>query len=267
MNTKETGTVTKKKVCGKPRIWLDPPGAVMYCSGCQHPVIHRIISEVLEELGIDGEAIGVAGVGCHSFVQISWDIDLLICAHGRALDSGTALKRLSPDMVVFTVQGDGDCMAIGAGAFINAMIRGEKLTTIMYNNTNYGTTGGQMAPTSLIGQKTCTTPLGRNPDIEGYPVHAAELAATFKGTVYSARGSVHTPADYQRTKRYIRTAFEKQIEGTGFAFVEVLTACPPNWHLSPVDCLKRIEDEVIAEFPLGEFKNESALDHSSTSIQ
>lgn len=257
---KTTENVTRKEVCVKPRIWIDPPGAVMYCPGCQHPVIHRIISEVLEELGIDGKAICMAGVGCHAFVQIAWDLDIMICAHGRALDSGTAIKRLNPDAVVFSVQGDGDCMAIGAGAFVNAMTRGEMLTTIMFNNTNYGTTGGQLAPTSLIGQRTSTTPLGRKPDIEGYPVHAAELAAAFRGTAYSARGSVHTPADYQRTKRYIKIAFQKQIEGIGFGFVEVLSACPPNWHLSPVDCLKRIGDEVIAEFPLGEFKNESALD-------
>lgn len=246
----------KKKVCGTPKIWKDPPGSAMYCPGCQHPVVNRIISEVLEEMGIDGKAICVLGVGCHAFSQISWDLDILSCAHGRALDSGTAVKRLKPDAIVFTVQGDGDCISIGAGAFIGAMTRGEKITTIMYNNTNYGTTGGQLAPTTLLGQKTVTTPNGRDAALEGYPVHTAELAATFKGTVYSARGSVHNAANYQRTKKYIKTAFQKQIDGAGFSFVEVLSACPPNWRLSPVKCLKRIEEDVIAEFPLGEFKNE-----------
>ncbi len=258
MNSK-TNAVTKKLVCGNPVIWKDPPGAIMYCPGCQEPVIHRIIAEVLEELEIEGKSIGVIGVGCHAFVQISWAMDVLSCAHGRALDSATALKRLKPDTTVFTIQGDGDCTAIGAGGFINAMTRGEKLTTIMYNNTNYGTTGGQLAPTSLIGQKTATTPNGRNPETEGYPIHTAELAATFKGTVYSARGSIHSPVTYQRTKRYIKTAFKKQIDGIGYSFVEVLCTCPPNWHLSPVDSINRVKNEVVKEFPLGEFKNINSI--------
>jgi len=252
---KKADTMDKKKVYGNPALWIDPPGAAMYCPGCQHPVIHRIVSEVLEEMGIDGKVICMVGVGCHAFVQISWNIDILSCAHGRALDSGTAVKRLNPDALVFTIQGDGDCMAIGAGAFIGAMTRGERITTIMYNNTNYGTTGGQLAPTTLIGQKTTTTPNGRDPAVEGYPAHAAELAATFKGTVYSARGSVDTPANYQRAKKYVKKAFQKSIDGAGYSFVEILTACPPNWHLSPTECLKRIGDEIIPEFPLGEFKD------------
>ncbi|MFH1626082.1 MAG: thiamine pyrophosphate-dependent enzyme [Pseudomonadota bacterium] len=246
----------KEPVVRNPAIWKDPPGAAMYCAGCQHPVIHRIVAEVLEEMGIDGKVICVVGVGCHAFVQVTWNLDALSCAHGRALDSATAVKRLNPGAIVFTVQGDGDCIGIGAGAFIGAMIRGEKITTIMYNNTNYGTTGGQLAPTTLIGQKTTTTPGGRDPSVEGYPVHTAELAATFKGTAYSARGSVHSPANYRRTKKYIKTTFQKQIDGIGYSFVEVLSACPPNWRLSPQECLERIEEDVIAEFPLGEFKNE-----------
>ena len=252
-------TMVKKMVTGNPTIWVDPPGAAMYCPGCQHPVVHRVIAEVIEEMGIDGEAICMLGVGCHAFIQVAWNIDMLSCAHGRALDSGTALKRLKPEAVIFTIQGDGDCIAIGAGAFIAAMTRAEKITTIMYNNTNYGTTGGQLAPTTLLGQKTTTTPRGRDAGVEGYPAHTAELAATFKGTVYSARGSVHTPANYQRTKKYIKTALQKQIDGAGFSFVEVLVACPPNWHLPPVKCLDRIENELIAEFPLGEFKNEDKV--------
>ncbi len=253
----------KKLVCGKPKIWKDPPGAMMYCPGCQETVIHRIIAEVLEELEIDGKSIAVIGVGCHAFVQLSWDIDALSCAHGRALDSATAIKRLNPDSVIFTVQGDGDCTAIGAGGFINAMTRGEKITTIMYNNTNYGTTGGQFAPTSLIGQKTVTTPNGRDPEHDGYPIHAAELAATFKGTVYSARGSLHSPGGYPRTKKYIKTAFKKQINKIGYSFVEVLCACPPNWHLSPVESIRRIKNEVVDEFPLGEFKNINSIENKA----
>jgi len=254
MNSKSS-SITRKTVCTKPNIWIDPPGAAMYCSGCQHPVIHRIIAEILEEMDIDRKAICIGGVGCHAFVQVAWDVDITIAAHGRALDSCTAIKRLNPESIVFSIQGDGDCLAIGAGAFINTMTRGENLTTIMYNNTNYGTTGGQMAPTTLLGQKTATTPLGRNSKTEGFPIHAAELAATFKGTVYSARGSVHTPANYQRTKKYIKKAFQNQIDGAGFSFVEVISACPPNWHLSPVDCIKRIDEQIINEFPLGEYKD------------
>jgi 2-oxoglutarate ferredoxin oxidoreductase subunit beta len=255
MNT-EALEGTKKLVCGKPKIWKDPPGSMMYCPGCHHPVIYRIISEVLEELNIDGKAICMLGVGCNSYIVGTWDIDMTVCAHGRALDAATSIQRLNRDVIVFTVQGDGDCTAIGAGAFINAMTRGEKLTTFMYNNTNYGTTGGQLAPTTLVGQKTTTSPQGRDAASEGYPIHAAELASTFKGTAYSARGSVHTPKNYQRTKRYIKKAFQNQLDGIGFNFVEVLSACPPNWHLTPVECLKRIEDELVPEFPLGEFKNE-----------
>ncbi|MDY6968225.1 MAG: thiamine pyrophosphate-dependent enzyme [Spirochaetota bacterium] len=243
------------EVCVNPKIYKDPPGASMYCPGCQHPVIHRIIAEVLNELDIEGKAICMMGVGCHAFFQVSLDIDVVSCAHGRALDTGTAIKRLNPDAIVFSIQGDGDCVAIGAGAFVGAMTRGERITTIMYNNTNYGTTGGQMAPTTLIGQKTTTSPNGRDPSIEGYPTHAAELAATFTSTVYSARGSVNSAANYQRTKKYIKTAFQKQMDGLGYSFVEVLSACPPNWHLSPVECIKRIEEEMIPEFPLGEIKN------------
>lgn len=246
----------KDHVVKNPMMWKDPPGAAMHCPGCQHPVIYRIIAEVLEEMGIAENAICVVGVGCHAFILVAWDMDILSCAHGRALDSATAAKRLCPESIIFTIQGDGDCISIGAGAFIGAMTRGEKITTIMFNNTNYGTTGGQLAPTTLIRQKTPTTPNGRDADVEGFPVHTAELAATFKSTAYSARGSVHTPANYQRTKKYIKTAFQKQIDGAGYSFVEVLSACPPNWHLPPVDCMKRIEEELIPEFPLGEFKNE-----------
>lgn len=244
----------RRPVAPTPRTIKDPPGAAMFCPGCQHPTINRIISEVLEEMDLDGRAICMAGVGCHSFVNVTWDMDMTICAHGRALDSATAIKRLNPEAIVFTIQGDGDCTAIGAGGFINAMTRGENLTTIMYNNTNYGTTGGQMAPTTLIGQRTVTTPRGRKPETEGYPLHAAELAATFRGTMYSARGSVHNAAQYQKTKKYIKTAFKNQLEGIGYSFVEVLCTCPPNWRLDPVASLKRIENEVMAEFPLGEFK-------------
>ena len=243
----------KEKILSLPKRMLAIP---IGCPGCQQQVISRLIAEVFEELGIDGRTIGTMGAGCNGGMMCLFGIaDILEGAHGRSPDMATAIKRLSPDNIVFTVQGDGDCIAIGAGPFIGALTRGEMITIIMVNNANYGTTGGQMAPTTLMGQITTTTPSGRDAVMGGYPAHAAELAATFKGVAYSARSALNTPANYHRTKRYIKAAFQKQVDHVGFSFVEVLAACPPNWHLSPVESLKWIEEKMIPEFPLGEFKN------------
>ena len=245
--------VEKQQVSPLPKRMMAIP---IGCPGCQQQVVSRLIAEVFEELGIDGKTIGTMGAGCNGGIMCLFGMsDILEGAHGRPPDMASAIKRLSPDNIVFTVQGDGDCVAIGAGPFIGAMTRSEKITIIMVNNANYGTTGGQMAPTSLTGQVTTTTPNGRDGAIEGYPVHTAELAATFKGVAYSARGAVNTPTNYQHTRKYIKAAFQKQIDRVGLGFVEVLSACPPNWHLSPVDSLKWIEEKMIPEFPLGEFKN------------
>jgi len=231
----------------------------MACPGCQETTVSRIIADVLKELGIDGRAIVVMGAGCNGAAAALFHLDVLQGAHGRPPDIATAIKRLSPDNIVFTVQGDGDCIAIGAGPLIGALTRGEKITVIMCNNANYGTTGGQLAPTTLMGQKTATTPDGRDSEMGGYPVHTAELAATFKGVAYSARGALVGPSTYRRTKRYIRAAFQKQVDHVGLGFVEVLTACPPNWRLSAVESLEWIENNMIPEFPLGEFKNVSQI--------
>jgi len=247
-----SATETKQKVVGKPALAGFPFPS---CPGCQHPVVGRMVFEVVEELGLGGKAIVVIGVGCHGGPMFFANIDAILAPHGRAPDIATAAKRLRPDALVFTVQGDGDCVAIGAGPFIGALTRGEKFTTIMCNNTNYGTTGGQLAPTTVMGQVTSTTPKGRSSELGGYPIHTAELAATFRGTAYSARGALTTGAWYQRTKKFIRTAFEKQINKVGFSFVEVISACPPNWHLTPVECLEWIDEVAVKEFPLGEFKN------------
>jgi len=225
------------------------------CPGCQYWTLGRVLAEVLQELDIYGKTIGVVGVGCHGNSVAVLNIDSMLAAHGRAPDVATAIKRLRPDAIVFTIQGDGDCIAIGAGAFIGALTRAERLTIIMCNNANYGTTGGQLAPTTLMGQITSTTPGGRGTGGDGYPTHTAELAAIFKGVAYSARGAINSPVNYQRTKGYIKTAFQKQMEGVGLSFVEVLSNCPPNWHLSPLDSLKWIEEKMVPEFPLGEFKN------------
>jgi 2-oxoglutarate ferredoxin oxidoreductase subunit beta len=246
----------------KVKVWAPKRTLVMPlfgCPGCQHPTIGRIIAEVLEELGLDGKAIEVIGIGCNSGVAML-NIDVIQGSHGGAPDMATAIKRLSPDSFVFTVQGDGDCIAIGAGSFIGALTRGEMITIIMCNNANYGTTGGQMAPTTLIGQKTTTTPGGRDAMTDGYPVHVAELAATFRGVKYSARGSLTSPANYQRTKKHIKIAFQKQLDHVGLSFVEILSACPANWHLTPVESLKWIEEKMIPEFSLGEFKNVDQVD-------
>ena len=242
------------------KVWAAPkmlaPSAV--CPGCQIMTIGRIIAETLEELKIDSKAIAVIGIGCNGYASYALNTDKALGAHGRAPDMATAIKRLRPQAIVFTIQGDGDCMAIGAGSFIGALTRGEMITVIMCNNANYGTTGGQMAPTTLMGQVTTTTPAGRDAIMGGYPTHTAEIAAMFRGVAYSARGAVNTPANYQRAKKYVRTAFLKQIDHAGLSFVEILSACPPNWHLSPVESLRWIEEKMIPEFPLGEFKN---LDH------
>jgi len=243
----------------KEQVWATPKTMVMPapgCPGCQHPTIGRIIAEVLDELDIAEKVIGITGIGCASGAIALLNIDVVLGAHGRAPDEATAIKRLSPpDTIVFTTQGDGDCIAIGAGPFIGALTRGEKFTIIMCNNANYGTTGGQLAPTTLMGQVTTTSTGGRDPVMGGYPAHTAELAAMFRGVCYSARGALNTPANYKRTKGYIKTAFKKQIDDVGLSFVEILSACPPNWHLTPVESIKWIEEKMIPEFPLGEFKN------------
>jgi len=172
----------------------------------------------------------------------------------------TALKRIHPDTIVITCQGDGDLGAIGLGCFMNALSRGEKLTTIFLNNAGYGQTGGQMAPTSLLGQITTTTPGGRDPGTSGYPLHVAELAAVMRGTAYSARVSVHTPANFQRAKKAVKLALQKQIDGIGYGFVEFLSACPPSWRMSPDECWEFIDKNMLAEYALGEFKNVDRID-------
>lgn len=255
----DTKGMVKERVAGTPRLWVRHPAGARHCPGCHHPQVERLVCEVLEEMGLEGRAIGIAGVGCSTRFFTVVRVDGITTAHGHPPDVATGIKRVRPDALVFTIQGDGDCIAIGAGALINAAARAEKITIVMVNNAGYGTTGGQMGPTTLMGQITSTTPLGRDPS-SGYPVHVAELIAPMKGVVYSARGSLHTPAHYQRTKRYLKAAFQKQVEGVGLSFLEVLAACPPDWHLTPVECLQWIEEEMVKEFPLGEFKSVDRLD-------
>ena len=248
-----------EKVTGRPKLRLPTLG--MYCPGCHYGIIGRIICEVVEELKVEGKTIGLSGVGC-SFggAPMTIDFDWTSCPHGRAPAMATAIKRIHPDAVVVTVQGDGDLGAIGLGCFMNALVRGEKLTTIFLNNAVYGTTGGQMAPTTLLGMKTTTTPIGREIKTSGYPLHVPELAATMKGVAYAARWTVHTPANFQKAKKSLKIAFQKQIDGIGYGIVEFISACPPGWKLKPLECLDFISERMLEEYPLGEFKNIDKID-------
>jgi 2-oxoglutarate ferredoxin oxidoreductase subunit beta len=244
----------KVKVYGIPERKFPLP--VSLCPGCGHGIIGHLIYEALMELGVWGKAIMVGGVGCAAMPMAGLGLDNINCTHGTAPAVATGIKRVhGREAVVLTLQGDGDCASIGAGQLLNAAVRAENITVIMANNAVYGTTGGQMGPTTLVGQVTTTTPSGRDPKIFGYPLHAAELMATIKGVAYSARGSVDSPANYRRVKGYLKTAFQKQLDEVGLGFVEVLSCCPTDWHLSPVEALKWVEEKMIPEFPLGEYKS------------
>lgn len=248
----------KVKVCETPKLRSFIP--IMHCAGCHYGMIIRLLCENIEELGIEDRTILLGGVGCSYTWPIFFNVDGAACPHGRAPAMATALKRIHPDTILITCQGDGDLGAIGLGCFMNALSRGEKLTTIFLNNAGYGMTGGQMAPTTLLGQVTTTTPEGRDPKTSGYPLHVPELAAVMKGVAYSARVSVHTSANYQRAKRAVKVALQKQIDGIGYSFVEFLSACPASWRMTPRECLAFINERMIAEYPLGEFKNVDRID-------
>jgi len=245
---------SKKVLCGPPKSRM--PVESPLCPGCQHGVIGRILGEVIDELGIQGDTVCIAGVGCHAMMLFTTNVDFVQALHGRAPGIGTGVKRgLNGKKLVFTVQGDGDLASIGMGDIVHSAIRGEKLTIIFCNNSAYGTTGGQMAPTTLVGQPTTTTPGGRQYKSAGFPVHIAELLAGFPGVAYSARCAVNSLAEYAKTKKAIKTAFQKQIDDVGLSIVEILSACPPSLKLSPTKSIQWIKDHMMAEFPLGEFKN------------
>ncbi len=225
-----------------------------YCPGCTHGIIHRLVAEVLEELGVLGETIAIAPVGCAVLAYNYFNMDTLEASHGRAPAVATGVKRALKDKIVFTYQGDGDLASIGMAEIVHAAARGEKITTIFVNNAIYGMTGGQMAPTTLIGQKSTTTPEGRNPAVNGSPIRVAEIIATLDGATFVERTTVHDPAGIRKTKMAIKKAFENQINGTGFSMVEILSTCPTNWGLSPVESLKWVADNMIPYYPLGNKK-------------
>lgn len=225
-----------------------------YCPGCLHGVIHRILAEVLEEKDLLGKTIGITPVGCSGFCERYFNVDMLNAAHGRAIAAATGVKRSLPDRIVFSYQGDGDAMAIGLAEIISAAVRGEKITAIVVNNAIYGMTGGQMAPTSLIGQKTSTSPLGRDSHSTGQPLDLASLISHIPGSAYVAACSADSPANIVKTKQAIRRALTVQEKNLGFSLVTVLSTCPTNWGLSPVAAVEWLQQNMIPQFAMGELK-------------
>ncbi|MGB3082765.1 MAG: thiamine pyrophosphate-dependent enzyme [Candidatus Omnitrophota bacterium] len=232
--------------------------ATHYCSGCGHGLVHRVICEVIDELGMREKTVAVAPVGCAVLAYDYWDFDTTEAAHGRTPAVATGIKRVLPDRLVFTYQGDGDLAAIGTAEIIHAGNRGENISVIFVNNGIYGMTGGQMAPTTLLGQKTATTPFTRRAEYEGYPLKITEMMAVLPGVTYLERTSLHSPKDILNTKKAIKKSFEVQLARKGFSMVEVVSPCPTYWGLTPLESMGRIEKEVIKEYPLGVIKDESA---------
>ena len=229
--------------------------ATHYCPGCTHGIIHRLVAEVLEEMGLLGDAIGVVPVGCSVLAYKYFNVDTQEAAHGRAPAVATGIKRTHPDKFVFTYQGDGDLSSIGMAEIVHAAARGEKISTIFVNNGIYGMTGGQMAPTTLIGQKATTAQNGRDPKVNGYPIRVSEMLSTLTGAVFVERVSVDTPANVRKAKKAIRKAFEVQRAGLGFAIVEVLSTCPTNWGLAPKDALQWLRNNMMVYYELGNKKD------------
>ncbi len=237
------------------------PVSTHYCPGCTHGIIHRLVAEAIDELGIQGETIGVSPVGCAVLAYNYFDLDMQEAAHGRAPAVATGIKRAHPDRIVFTYQGDGDLASIGAAEIVHAAMRSENITVIFVNNGIYGMTGGQMAPTTLIGQKTTTSPFGRQEEHCGKPIRISEMLAAIPGAKSIERVAVSSPAQVIKAKKAILKAFKNQVEGKGFSLVEVLSTCPTNWGLSPVEALKWLEENMMPYYPLGVFRNPEEVDN------
>ena len=229
--------------------------AFHYCPGCGHSIAHRLVCEVIDEMNLRDKTIGIPPPGCSVFAYNYFDVDMAESAHGRGAAVATGIKRAFPEAIVFTYQGDGDLAAIGTAETIHAANRGENITTIFINNAVYGMTGGQMAPTTLSGQKTTTTPYGRDKLLEGYPLKMSEILALVKGTVYIERVAVNSPANIRKTKKAIHKAFQSQIDNLGFSLVEILSPCPTNWKMTPLEAWQWIDKEMTKEFPLGVIKD------------
>jgi 2-oxoglutarate ferredoxin oxidoreductase subunit beta len=231
-----------------------------YCPGCTHGIAHRLIAEVIDEMGIREKTIGVAPVGCSVFAYKYFNMDFVEAPHGRAPAMATGIKRVLPENTIFTYQGDGDLASIGMAEIMHAAARGENITVIFINNAIYGMTGGQMAPTTIEGMKTTSSPFGRDIELTGHPIRMAEILATMDGSGYVVRRSLHNPANIRKSKKAIRLAFETQERGLGFSMVELLSSCPTNWKISVQDSLVFIEEKMIPVFPLGDYKVTSALE-------
>jgi 2-oxoglutarate ferredoxin oxidoreductase subunit beta len=248
---------TQQIVYTRPATLTDIP--THYCPGCTHGVAHRLVAEVLEEMGVREKTIGVASVGCSVFAYNYFNFDFVQAPHGRAPAMATGVKRVCPDKIVFTYQGDGDLASIGMAEIVHAATRGENITVIFINNTNYGMTGGQMAPTTLPGQKTTSSPNGRDVETMGFPIRTAEMLATLDGASYIVRRSLHDPKNIRMTKKALRMAFEVQQRGLGFSLVELLSTCPTNWNLTPAQSLQWLEEKMIPYYPVGDYKVSPAL--------
>ena len=226
-----------------------------FCPGCSHGIIVQLVTSVIDEMGIGGDTVCVGCVGCGGYLPWFMNTDTICSLHGRAPANATGVKRIQPDKVVFTYQGDGDLASIGTAEIVHAAHRGEKITTIFVNNTTYGMTGGQMAPTTLVGQKTTTSPYGRDAAHCGKPIRGCEMLSAIDGAAFLERVAVDSPANVRKAKKAIRRAFECQLQGKGFALVEVLAACPTNWGMTPVEAVGRIRSEMIPYYPLGNFRD------------
>ena len=243
---------SKGKAFKKPEALSDT--ITHYCPGCTHGVIHRLVAEVIDELGVRRRTVGVAPVGCAVLAYNYFTFDFLEAAHGRAPAQATGIKRVRPDLMVFTYQGDGDLASIGMGEIIHAANRGEKFTTIFVNNAVYGMTGGQMAPTTMPGQRTTTSPFGRDVDDVGMPIRVSELLNALQTPAYIARQAVIKPKYINRAKKALRKAFQYQVDNRCYSFVELVSTCPTNWGMTPVEAVKWAEETMLPYYPLGEFK-------------
>ena len=244
-------------VFDRPKAFLDVP--LHYCPGCTHGIIHRLVAEVIDELGIEGRTIGIAPVGCAVMAYDYFACDMIEAAHGRAPAVATGVKRADPEKnIVFTYQGDGDLASIGTAEIVHAAARNENITVIFINNAIYGMTGGQMAPTSLVGQVTQTSPYGRDPKLCGYPVKICEMLAELEGPEYLERVTVNSVPNVRKAKKAIKKAFQNQLDNKGFSLIEVLSACPTNWGMTPQKALDWIDEKMIPYYPLGVYKDRSA---------
>ena len=245
-------------VFDKPKSLTD--NVLHYCPGCTHGIVHRLVAEVIDELGIEGRTIGIAPVGCSVMAYDYFTVDMVEAAHGRAPAVATGVKRSDPSKIVFTYQGDGDLASIGMCETVHSAARGENITIIFINNAIYGMTGGQMAPTSLPGQVTQTSPYGRNTETQGFPIRVCELLSELDGPAYLERVTVNNVKNVRNAKKAIKKAFQHQIDGTGFSLVEVLSSCPTNWGMTPQKALEWIDEKMIPYYPLGVYRDKDGDD-------